>query len=535
MSNDVSVTIDVANQSITSSDTNIITVPTQNFEIVTFDNKPCIRATNDSYATFTISPTIKSLSCDVFLQAVSGFTLLIEFDTVSNTKYSLVYYPHGSWWNPDSAVFDSNDVLVGIWVTVTYSSTNKTITFDNGTTQLTRVIDSSIADLSIGNFGSRYNIYLTNLGAETSSRYVNKPGLAEVWGNIKNYITAQLLSFIPRSGGSVITGSSLGKTDDTGSLQVCGGSNGAGGASILLNGKNRGVLNGYVELTADDGTDSTEVQILPDGTMTKIKGASTKNFAMQEDTVPLAGTSALSGSIIPDTDNSYDLGSSAYGFRNLYTHNICTTGLSPYDQSTTITFSSQDYFGVVFRPTLSNNGKILLGASGARWKEIWCTQSSINSSSDRRLKQQIDSIDDKLLDAWKNVEPTQYKFNDAVETKGKSARYHIGYVSQDIQSALDKGGVNASDYGFFLYDAWDEQEEISHEEEYTEESQTKDGTTETVTKTRKVIDTPYRAKGDSYGLRYTECLVVECAYLRRCIARLTARIEELEKGIITND
>ena len=193
MSNDVSVTIDVANQSITSSDTNIITVPTQNFEIVTFDNKPCIRALNDNYATFNISPTIKSLSCDVFLQSVDDFTLFIEFDTVLNTKYSLVYYPHGTWWNPDSAVFDSNDVLIGVWVTVTYSSTNKTITFDNGTNKLVRTIDSDIVDLNIGSFGGRYNIYLTNLGAETSTRYVNKFGVAEIWANIKNYITAQLL------------------------------------------------------------------------------------------------------------------------------------------------------------------------------------------------------------------------------------------------------------------------------------------------------------------------------------------------------
>ena len=193
MSNDVSVIIDVANQSITSSNTNIITVPTQNFEVVTFDNKPCIRATNSVYATFTISPTIKSLSCDVFLQAVSGFTLLIEFDTVLNTKYSLVYYPRGTWWNPDSAVFDNNNVLVGAWVTVIYSSSNKTITFDNGTNQLVRTIDSNIVDLNIGNFEGRYNIYLTNLGAETSSRYLNGSGVSEMWTNTKNYISAQLL------------------------------------------------------------------------------------------------------------------------------------------------------------------------------------------------------------------------------------------------------------------------------------------------------------------------------------------------------
>jgi len=193
MSNDVSVTIDVANQSITSSDTNIIGVPTENFEIVTFDNKPCIRANGADYATFTINHAVKGFSCDIFLQAVNSFTLLIEFDTVLNTKYSLVYYPYGRWHNPDSAVFDSNNVLIGVWVTVTYSSANKTITFDNGTNQLVRVVDSAIADLSIGSYNNRYNVYLTNLSAETSTRYVDKPGLAEIWTNIKNYIASQLL------------------------------------------------------------------------------------------------------------------------------------------------------------------------------------------------------------------------------------------------------------------------------------------------------------------------------------------------------
>lgn len=192
MSNDVSVTIDVANQSIISSDTGIIGVPTENFEIVTFDNKPCIRANGIQYATFTINPVVKGFSCDVFLQAVNGFTLLIELDTILNTKYSLVYYPYGTWTNPDNLVFDRNNVLVGVWVTVTYSSANKTITFDNGTNKLVRVVDSAIVDLSIGSW-NRYNIYLTNLSAETSTRYINKFGLSEVWTNTKNYIASQLL------------------------------------------------------------------------------------------------------------------------------------------------------------------------------------------------------------------------------------------------------------------------------------------------------------------------------------------------------
>lgn len=502
MSNDVSVTIDVANQSIASSDTNIIAVPTQNFEIVTYDNKPCIRAINDNYVTFTISPTIKSLSCDVFLQAVDGFTLLIEFDTVLNTKYSLVYYPSGSWWNPDRVVFDSNNVLVGVWVTVTYSSTNKTITFDNGTNQLTRVIDSSIADLSIGNFGSRYNIYLTNLGAETSSRYINKPGLSEIWANIKSYIAAQLLSFIPINGGSVITGSSLGKTDDTGSLQVCGGSNGAGGASILLNGKNRGVLNGYVELTANDGTDSTEVQILPDGTMTKIKGASTKNFAMQEDVVPRSGGAVMTNWLLARSSNG-DALTLCGGTDNTHgaSIGIFSTGYPNYGLSGSIRIGIQSYTHNMYM------------YAGGTW--TW-DGTAVQITSDQRLKQQIAEIDDKLLDAWGDVELSQFKYNDAVDQKGDNARLHTGYVVQQINDACQKHGVDISAYGLYCH------EEYPQEVKEVEVKQANG----TKTKETKVI----REANEHYSLRYTEVYAVECMYLRRCIARLTARIEELEKG-----
>ena len=41
----------------------------------------------------------------------------------------------------------------------------------------------------------------------------------------------------------------------------------------------------------------------------------------------------------------------------------------------------------------------------------------IQYSSDQRLKQQIAEIDDKLLDAWEDVEPVQFKYNDAVDQK----------------------------------------------------------------------------------------------------------------------
>jgi hypothetical protein len=136
--------------------------------------------------------------------------------------------------------------------------------------------------------------------------------------------------------------------------------------------------------------------------------------------------------------------------------------------------------------------------------------------SDQRLKQQITGIDDKLLDAWEDVDLVQFKYNDAVDQKKDKARLHTGYVVQQIDKACKSHGVDISTYGLFCHEEYPEEtEEIEVEQA--------DGTK---TKEKKVI----REASEHYSLRYTEVYAVECMYLRRCIKQLTARIEELEKG-----
>jgi len=137
-------------------------------------------------------------------------------------------------------------------------------------------------------------------------------------------------------------------------------------------------------------------------------------------------------------------------------------------------------------------------------------------TSDQRLKQQITEIDDKLLDAWQDVNLVQFKYNDAVDAKKDKARLHTGYVVQQIDSACKSHNVDISQYGLFCH------EEYPQETEEVEVEQA-DGTK---TKETKVI----REASEHYSLRYTEVYAVECMYLRRCIKQLTARIEELEKG-----
>ena len=137
--------------------------------------------------------------------------------------------------------------------------------------------------------------------------------------------------------------------------------------------------------------------------------------------------------------------------------------------------------------------------------------------SDQRLKQQISQIDDKLLDAWQDVNLVQFKYNDAVNEKGDNARLHTGYVVQQINEACQKHNIDISEYGLYCHEEYPERTE---EVEVTQD----DGS---IKKETKVIE----PASEHYSLRYTETLVVECAYLRREVSRLKQQNENFEQRL----
>ena len=158
--------------------------------------------------------------------------------------------------------------------------------------------------------------------------------------------------------------------------------------------------------------------------------------------------------------------------------------------------SGPNYGAVFIHPSTVSNG----GTEKSMWLKpdgTWTWNgTACQITSDQRLKQQIAEIDDKLLDAWEDVEPSQFKYNDAVDAKKDKARLHTGYVVQQIDSACKSHGVDISTYGLYCH------EEYPQETEEIEVEQA-DGTK---TKETKVI----REASEHYSLRYT--------------------IEELEKG-----
>lgn len=104
--------------------------------------------------------------------------------------------------------------------------------------------------------------------------------------------------------------------------------------------------------------------------------------------------------------------------------------------------------------------------------------------------------------AWGSVEWVIYQFNDAIAEKGADgARLHSGLVAQQVCDAFAAQGLDAHRYGLFCED---------DEFETVDTGEIVDGIPETVQQKtgRKVL-----------GLRYTECLAFEAAYVRSLLAR----------------
>ena len=235
-----------------------------------------------------------------------------------------------------------------------------------------------------------------------------------------------------------------------------------------------------------------------------VNGVSTTYDIHDANAIPRSGGAVMTGGILGRTDNTHTLSLCA-GTDSNSGGNILL-----YSNA----YSSSAYQGAIglYALTSGSTYKVMFLFSSGAW--TW-NGTACQITSDQRLKQQIAEIDDKLLDAWKDVDLVQFKYNDAVDQKKDKARLHTGYVVQQIDSACKDHGVDISAYGLYCH------EEYPQETEEVEIEQA-DGTK---VKEKKVI----REANEHYSLRYTEVYAVECMYLRRCIARLTARIEELEK------
>jgi hypothetical protein len=98
-----------------------------------------------------------------------------------------------------------------------------------------------------------------------------------------------------------------------------------------------------------------------------------------------------------------------------------------------------------------------LGDASLRWDTVYAVTGAINTS-DASEKQQVNELTDAERATAVAIKGLirSFKFNNAVAEKGDDARIHFGVIAQDVQQAFASNGLDASKYGLFCEDTWNE-------------------------------------------------------------------------------
>lgn len=209
------------------------------------------------------------------------------------------------------------------------------------------------------------------------------------------------------------------------------------------------------------------------------------------------------------------------------------SGLYPGAQTVSVyvSNSSQDSYRRVWGANYSalypgTSNTINLGNANNLWKEIFCANATINTS-DERLKQDIEDIDERVFRAWEKVDFKQFRFKQAVNEKGENARIHFGVIAQRVKEAFESEGLDGFKYGLLCYDEWEdefEENEITDKPaEYDEEGNV------TVPAETHIERVQTQTAGNAYGIRYGEALALECAYQRWKLEQLIEQLTTLNK------
>ena len=168
-----------------------------------------------------------------------------------------------------------------------------------------------------------------------------------------------------------------------------------------------------------------------------------------------------------------------------------------------------------FRST--GNDVHYLGDASNRWKAVYAVNGAIQTS-DRNQKKNIEELGQKYIDLFDKLMPVSFMFNDT-----ESDRVHIGFISQDVKTAMDEVGLTDLDFAGFCRDVLTEWDNETHTD-------------------KTVLDENgepvYR-----YSLRYSEFIALNSKMIqlnREKIARqqieidtLKADVDELKKLIAT--
>lgn len=157
------------------------------------------------------------------------------------------------------------------------------------------------------------------------------------------------------------------------------------------------------------------------------------------------------------------------------------------------------------------NGNLQLGSSNHRWGTVYANNGAI-STSDRNMKNSIQRLDDRYIQMFMKLLPVSFKFND-----GTSGRTHIGFISQDVESAMQEAGLTDIEFAGFCKDQKTIPVEKTQEVELIN-PETGELEYKTVIYTEnKPVDGEY-----IYSLRYEEFIALNTLMIQKLMERVDA-------------
>lgn len=179
-----------------------------------------------------------------------------------------------------------------------------------------------------------------------------------------------------------------------------------------------------------NGTEFTPSGITMD-TLTVKSGSSTYTLKLT------AGTYEY---LLPSIDNKFILGNSSYNFNTIYAQYWA------YKSDYIYWDSSKNII-----PVSTNN--ISLGTSSKQYKNIYGQNIYVNGtavSSDRRVKNDIKTLEEKHIAFFKALRPVQFKYKE-----GDSGRTHTGFIAQEVEEAVEEAGMTSQDMAVVVKDPSD--------------------------------------------------------------------------------
>jgi hypothetical protein len=144
--------------------------------------------------------------------------------------------------------------------------------------------------------------------------------------------------------------------------------------------------------------------------------------------------------LTPSINNKFNLGNSSYKLQTMYLTNW-------HNGTRYITFDTSHNI----LPDTTNT--VSLGTSNKQYKNIYGQNIYVNGtavSSDRRVKEDIKTLEEKHIAFFKALRPVQFKYKE-----GDSGRTHTGFVAQEVEEAVEEAGMTSQDMAVVVKDPSD--------------------------------------------------------------------------------